>query len=253
MEDLRRLGVDTIAGVGCSIAPTTQEGSYMPVFVPGRSMAESLASAFDCRCLQFSHQQGHVKAAEFGKNDLPENYLALHVSGGTTEILKVEKAGYRIETIGGTKDISAGQTIDRIGVALGLPFPAGPHLERLCEGVTDTPYVFSSKGMGAYFSLSGVESAAQRAIKAGADPKELALGIFKSVARHLVRSVRHCVEETGISTVLFSGGVCSNQIIRSVIYNKLKGCDIRFGEPRLCSDNAVGVALLTREAACSEN
>lgn len=251
IEALHQLGGAAIAGVGYSYAPTTQEGSYMPVFLPGTSMGRSLAAALDCPSFGFSHQQGHVRAAEYG-SDLPDEYLALHVSGGTTEILRIKKPGYLVDVLGGTSDISAGQTIDRVGVALGLPFPAGPHLEALAQSVSNSSYEFRSRDMGTRFSFSGMETAAQRHIRQGADPGELSLGLFRSIGKVLCRSIRHCVEDTGLNTVLFSGGVCSNTILRKVIGEELAGCTILFGQPKLCSDNGVGIALLCKEAVCSK-
>jgi N6-L-threonylcarbamoyladenine synthase len=251
MEALDQKGGVEIAGVGYSYAPTTREGSYMPVFLPGTSMGRSLAAALNYPVHGFSHQQGHVRAAEYG-NRLPDEYLALHVSGGTTEILRVKKPGYDVNILGGTADISAGQTIDRVGVALGLPFPAGPHLESLALSAADSPYRFHSRDMGTQFSFSGMETAAQRYIRDGAEPGELALGLFRSIAKTLCRSIRHCVEETGLNTLLFSGGVCSNAILREGIQEELGDCTILFGQPKLCSDNGVGIALLCKEAVCSE-
>ena len=110
------------------------KGSYMPCFLAGASQGESLSHTLRVPFFTHSHQQGHLAAAAWsaGRLDLLDRpFLAWHLSGGTTELLKVEPDGSRVqaEMIGGTSDISAGQLIDRTGVLLGLQFPAGKALD----------------------------------------------------------------------------------------------------------------------------
>ena len=103
-----------LSGVGVSGVPRLVEGSYMPVFCAGVSMAKVMADMAQVPLYTLSHQQGHVRAAEIGQDTLPAAYLAIHLSGGTTEILRIERTSWQIERLGGTLDISAGQCIDRL-------------------------------------------------------------------------------------------------------------------------------------------
>ena len=136
-EQLRADGaVGDIAAVGASTRPREVEGSYMPCFLVGEGEGRALAAALGVPFYPCSHQQGHVAAAAWsaGREDLLDRpHLAWHLSGGTTELLRVEPEGHtvRAEVIGGTSDIAAGQLIDRTGVLLGLPFPAGKALDAL--------------------------------------------------------------------------------------------------------------------------
>ena len=112
--------------------------------------------------MEFSHQQGHLAAAAWsaGREDLLDQpFLAWHLSGGTTELLLVQpKNGVPYaEKIGGTTDISAGQLLDRTGVLLGLPFPAGKYVDELYYRA-DSTSSFRVKVNELYFSLSGVEN-----------------------------------------------------------------------------------------------
>ena len=136
-EQLERQGLlDGIAAVGASTRPREAEGSYMPCFLAGAAQGQSLAHVLGVPFYAFSHQQGHLAAAAWsaGRMDLLDRpFLAWHLSGGTTELLNVvpDGANVRAEKLGGTSDISAGQLIDRTGVLLGLPFPAGRGLDAL--------------------------------------------------------------------------------------------------------------------------
>ena len=125
-----------LRAIAVSTKPRPLEGSYMPVFIPGKSLGLSLASLLEIPYYSLSHQENHLWAGlHSAKGPKSNRFLALHLSGGTSECLDVslteKEFRFNVEVIGGSNDINAGQFIDRVGVALGLPFPAGPHLEQL--------------------------------------------------------------------------------------------------------------------------
>ena len=124
-----------IVAVGVSARPRNQDGSYMPCFLAGVSVAQGISTALGIPLYQFSHQCGHIMAAVHSSGSwelLDDEFAAFHISGGTTELVKVKKSdnGFIADIIGETADLNAGQVIDRVGVYLGLPFPAGPSVER---------------------------------------------------------------------------------------------------------------------------
>ena len=127
-----------IAGVAASTKPRDGEESYMPVFQVGHTVGIMLAASMNVPFFKTTHQHGHLAAAAYGTvMENAEKMLALHLSGGTTDLLWADRE--RIERIGGSADLHAGQLVDRAGVALGLPFPSGEALEALalqgrCEG-----------------------------------------------------------------------------------------------------------------------
>ena len=147
-----------IRAVGVSTRPRAVEGSYMPCFLAGESQARVLASALHVPVYAFSHQQGHIAAVLWsaGRLDLlGAEFLAWHLSGGTTELLLVRttrEGEIACERIGGTTDISAGQLIDRTGQLLGLDFPAGKALDelasRLCHSERSEESVSPAKVKG---------------------------------------------------------------------------------------------------------
>lgn len=242
-----------ISAVGVSTRPRSVEGSYMPVFTVGHGYARAVAAAMKVKLYEFSHQDGHIMAGIYSAQcfELLESpFISVHLSGGTTEILCSEYNGYNFtnEIIGGTLDISAGQLIDRTGVAMGLKFPCGKALEALAltTDVTDK-LPFSVKG--AYMNLSGVETKLLRQIN-GADAKT-ARTVLCYVRDVLIKTITNAVEETGIKKVLIAGGVASNSIIRDGITRNIKA-DVYFASKELSTDNAAGIAILAEMAAEKE-
>lgn len=243
-----------LAGIGVSGYPRPLEGSYMPAFLAGMSVARSLAAAMKVPLTVLSHQENHVEAgcwsAQMPKQ---ERFLALHASGGTTDLLVVEiddKDCYHIEQVGGSIDLHAGQFIDRIGVALGLQFPTGPALEKLAATATEYEELpISVRKLEV--SLSGPSTAAQRKLAAGADGAKLALGVEYCLAETFARLFRKAADQYKIHDVLLVGGVGCNSFIRQHLETRLAQKRVRLWVPegRFSCDNASGCASYARRMA----
>ena len=229
-----------IAAVGVSTRPRAVEGSYMPCFMVGYSHAKMLSDAFGVPLVEVSHQQGHVAASLWsaGRLDLMDQpHLAWHLSGGTTELLLVEPEGrnVRCTKIGGTTDISAGQLIDRTGQLLELPFPSGKHLDQLSTGA-EMRSVFKVKCQDLTFSLSGIQNKVQQFHAEHGIPEETAAYALRCVAGAVFRTTEEAMKRYPGTTVVFSGGVASNSMLRKV----MAPLDPVFSEPRYSTDNAMG-------------
>lgn len=246
-ELFSRIDRNAIAGIAVSASPTSQENSYMPVFLAGLKQAETLAAALDVPLIRTDHQSGHIRAALYGNEDLLERnrFFAVHISGGTTDLLLVEPhrdAQYRIEPVGCSTDLHAGQFVDRVGVALSLPFPAGRHLETLAVQSEHRDVKLPSSVKGTSCSFSGAESAAQRLLHTVPDA-ELAYGVYDCLARTLSKMFANAAAIHGELPFLICGGVASSQLLRTLLKTRFRG-KLYFGRPELSKDNAVGVALL---------
>ena len=129
----------SVAAIGFSASPRRMSGSYMPCFLAGKATASAMSAVTGTPAYTFSHQEGHVMAALYsaGMSDLPleHEWIAFHVSGGTTDVMLVipDTTGLAVELLGQSLDLHAGQAVDRIGVAMGLTFPCGRELERLSD------------------------------------------------------------------------------------------------------------------------
>lgn len=218
----------------------------MPCFLAGESLGRSMASALGVPFFAVSHQQGHLAAAAWsaGRLDLLDRpFLAWHLSGGTTELLYAEPEGdnVRAERIGGTTDISAGQLIDRAGVALGLQFPAGKALDELSQSCTRRKRPFSVKIKGLEFSLSGMENQVKAMVESGEEPAAIAAFAVDTVAQVVCKVTLDARRDHPGLPVLCSGGVASNSRLRQVL---AETCQAVFAEPKYSTDNAMGVAIL---------
>ena len=126
----------SLTAVGVSERPRNQQGSYMPCFLSGVSAAHAASFSANVPLIKTSHQCGHIMAAVMSSGAghmLTRSFAAFHVSGGTTELVRVSpsESGFDADVVGGTLDLNAGQLIDRIGVLMGLDFPCGRSLELL--------------------------------------------------------------------------------------------------------------------------
>lgn len=268
-----------LAAIGVSGYPRPLEGSYMPAFLAGLSVARSVAAVTGAQLEVISHQENHLEAGLWsaGGPDV-DRFLLLHASGGTTDVLLAERqqnGRYRITEVGGSMDLHAGQFVDRIGVALGLQFPTGPALEALAEkALARTAEVsacvseqsvasVSEADAGAALmvelpvsvrklqvSLSGPCTAALRKLEAGAEPAALALGVEHALAETFARVLRNGAQEYRVRDVLLVGGVGSNNYIRQHVERKLAKLryPVRLWVPegRYSCDNATGCAAFAR-------
>ncbi|MGM0471556.1 MAG: O-sialoglycoprotein endopeptidase [Bacillota bacterium] len=234
-----------------STKPRPLPESYMPVFKVGESQARSMARVLDLPLETVSHQEGHLQAGIWSAGALQsDNFLAVHISGGTTEVLKVESqaSGFKIDKLGAAVDIHAGQFIDRVGVELGLGFPAGPQLEELATQGEKGAVIIPSAVDGYQMSFSGPNSAAMRAIDSDKRAADIALGVQSCIAKTLEKVLITALEEHDLNQILIVGGVAANQYLRQRLKKRLEhpalGGKLFFAQPQFSSDNAVGVAAL---------
>ena len=229
--------------VAVSAKPRSVEGSYMPVFLAGQSFAKAIADVLDARYVETSHQDGHIMAAIYSCKKYSicdEPFLTYHLSGGTTELLLVNKKGNAFDCtiVGGTKDLPAGQFIDRIGVGLGMDFPCGKYLDYSAINFQGkVPMVKTCVNEG-YINFSGEETRYSRKIAEGADNEEIAYCVVKCIAQSVRKSVEFAKEKYNVKNVLMVGGVSSSEMLRKE-FSDMPG--VYFAEPQFSTDNAAGV------------
>ena len=239
------------AAVGVSTRPRDIEGSYMPCFLSGISAAHAFAAQSSLPIYETAHQNGHIMAALYSSGASEElmsrEFLAFHASGGTTEALKVTpnstKTDFNIELVGESKDINAGQAIDRVGVMMGLAFPAGKELERLAQSYDGELEKRKISVRNGCCNLSGVENIAKQMYDNGAGKNAVAAFTFDFIERTLTEMAEQIFDKHQRMPILFAGGVMSNKIMRQRLSERF---DAYFAEPEFSSDNAAGVALLCR-------
>ena len=235
--------------VGYSFAPRDVDGSYMPCFLVGESVAKSVALGAGVPVYSFSHQAGHVMAALYSSETmsiLNRGFAAFHVSGGTTELLLVEPDDDKIlsvEKIGGTLDISAGQLVDRIGVMLGFDFPAGKYVDEAALSFTGELKGVQVRVTDLYSNFSGAENQAVKMQTEYNDSSRTAAFVLEFISQTLLKMSYQLREKKPGIPIVYSGGVMSSQYIK----RQLSPVNGYYASPEFSSDNATGCALLTLE------
>ena len=237
-----------LVSIGVSVKPRPSEDSYMPVFLPGSSLAEALGHLLGVPCHRLTHQESHIWSGLASANGpAAPDFFAIHLSGGTTELTLVkrdEKTNrLQLNLLGGTLDLHAGQFVDRLGVKLGLPFPAGPSLEKLAHLTEDTVPVPTFHRAGRV-SFSGPLTALEKMV-GEVSPEVLARSCFQSIGRTLVKWIRWAEEQSVSRELLVVGGVAANGIIRAYLREKLPNWNLFFAAPAYSVDNAYGAAFFS--------
>lgn len=231
--------------VGVSVRPRNAEGSYMPCFLCGEGLAESIAAVNRIPVYKTSHQVGHIIAALYSAGQLGlirEKFIAFHVSGGTTDCLLVqpdEENVLRVTEIGTSLDLKAGQAVDRAGLMLGLQFPCGKQLEELAE---KSGKAFKIKPVlkNGSCCLSGLENLCRKMLDGGESPEDTAMYCLQYIYAAVRGMTEYALEKCGSLPIVFAGGVMSDKIIRKRLENDFGGY---FAEPELSCDNGAGTAI----------
>lgn len=238
---------DDIRAVCVSTRPRNVDGSYMPVFLAGAAAAKATAAVLNVPCYETAHQIGHVLAALYSADRLDlahERFLAFHVSGGTTEALLVspdENELIKCDIAAQSLDLKAGQAIDRIGVMMGLHFPAGLELDKLalCGRLTAKPHPTLK---GADCCLSGLENICKKMYENNESAENTARFAIEYIYETIAAMSCRLTEKYGNLPFVYAGGVMSN----SIISERLKKNGGIFAAPEFSSDNAAGVAIAAK-------
>ena len=236
---------NNICRVCVSSRPRPVDGSYMPVFLAGISAAKCISSALNVPLYRFSHQEGHMEAVRF-YSPLSDGEPAIyfHFSGGTTEALL---QGETIKVVGGSKDLSYGQVLDRVGVCMGLEFPCGEALDKMAAPAieTGTGHILSKiKVRDGYVNLSGIETQAGRALRDN-DPLPVVSDLFQRLSLSILEMMQQLSEKYDVKNFIYMGGVSASSYLRDFLSMNINpDLNIIFGSPELSCDNAVGISLL---------
>jgi len=253
VEELRtqlRTVAGQIVAVCSSAKPTDDDQSYMPVFTVGYGQARTLAALLDVPLYETTHQRGHIAAGWIGNRPAHEKHIAIHLSGGTTDVLSCTEEG--IHLLGKSLDLHAGQLVDRIGVRLGLDFPAGPALEKLALTCTEPVAALLPCSMeqgDLCCHLSGAETKVLQLLEQNKlTPEQAALEVFDLLSRTVCRMLIAGCRKAGVRQALVVGGVASSTLLRELLAARLKkarsNIQVTFGDPRYSADNAAGVATI---------
>ena len=217
----------------------------------GVNAAKTVAFAHGIPLVGVHHIAGHIYANRLVK-EMEFPLLALVVSGGHTELVYMKEHGH-FEVIGETRDDAAGEAYDKVARTLSMPYPGGPHIDRLAangEATIDLPRAWLEEG--SYdFSFSGLKSAVINTVHNAEQrgetikPEDLAASFQESVVDVLVTKTLHAVKEYPVKQVLLAGGVAANKGLRAaltVAFSEVPDIELIIPPLSLCGDNAAMIA-----------
>ena len=220
----------------------------------GLSFAKALALGRGLPLVGVNHLDGHVYSVQIEPPRPPFPYLCLVVSGGHTELVRVE-AGFRHDVLGRTRDDAAGEAFDKVAKLLGLGYPGGPPIDRLATEGDAAFHAFPRSRPGGYdFSFSGLKtsvlyflqnaSEAERARLLQDHRADLCAAFQQAVVDVLIGAVREAVAETGLRHVAVVGGVAANTALRAALDEAAAADGFTAYVPALayCMDNAAMIA-----------
>ena len=231
----------------------TQGPGLAGALLVGAGVAVSLAAALDKPTLGIHHLEGHL-LSPFLSADAPEfPFVALLVSGGHTQLMRVDEVG-QYEILGETIDDAAGEAFDKSAKLLGLPYPGGPHLSRLAEqgdaAAFELPRPLLHSGKPD-FSFAGLKTAVLTQVKKlGESPSEqqradLAAATQAAIVEVLVKKSLLALKETGLKRLVVAGGVGANRRLREQLNQACakRGVRVHYPELSLCTDNGAMIAM----------
>jgi N6-L-threonylcarbamoyladenine synthase len=213
----------------------------------GASFAHGLAVSLGVPAVGVHHLEGHLLSPLLSARRPEFPFLALLVSGGHTQLMRVDGVG-RYELLGDTQDDAAGEAFDKTAQLLGLGYPGGPALSKLAESGTPERYRLPRPmiGAGLDFSFSGLKTAVLTLVKnERPEPADVARAFVDAIVEVLVVKCARAVESTGLTQLVVAGGVGANAQLRSALDAEAArgGFDVFYPEPELCTDNGAMIAL----------
>ena len=219
----------------------------------GESFAQGLSTALKIPLLPINHLEGHLMSPVMEFPEIQTPYISLLVSGGHSMIVDVKERG-AYEILGQSQDDAVGEAFDKVGKLLDLPYPGGPHIEKLASNGSPHAYDFPRPMMHSDnldLSFSGLKTSVLytvRDIENMTDEikADIAASFQQAVIDVLTRKIKKAVEASGRSDVIIAGGVAANKALRAAIKDLENSLGIRVFYPSLkyCGDNAAMIAFV---------
>ena len=220
----------------------------------GAAIGRSLAMGWGVSAIGVHHMEGHLLAPMLEPNPPAFPFVALLVSGGHTQLVRADGIG-RYELLGESLDDAAGEAFDKVGKMLGLPYPGGPHLEKLAKYGKTGRYEFPrpmTNRPGLDFSFSGLKTFVRNTIIEQSKGGELdeqtradiARAFQEAVVATIVIKCRRALEQTGLRSLIIAGGVSANTFLREELETSLEKItsQLFYAQLKFCTDNGAMIA-----------
>lgn len=221
----------------------------------GATIARSLAYAWQVPALGVHHMEGHLLAPMLEDNPPPFPFVALLISGGHTQLVKVDGVG-QYELLGESIDDAAGEAFDKTGKLLGLDYPAGVAVSKLAEQGTPNRFIFPrpmTDRPGLDFSFSGLKTFAANTINANLNAEgkldeqtrcDIAHAFQQAVVDTIIIKCKRALQQTGYKRLVMAGGVSANKQLRADLAEMMKNLkgEVFYPRPQFCTDNGAMIA-----------
>ena len=221
----------------------------------GATIARSLAYAWQVPGLGVHHMEGHLLAPMLEDNPPPFPFVALLISGGHTQLVKVDGVG-QYELLGESIDDAAGEAFDKTGKLLGLDYPAGVAVSKLAEQGTPNRFIFPrpmTDRPGLDFSFSGLKTFAANTINANLNAEgkldeqtrcDIAHAFQQAVVDTIIIKCKRALQQTGYKRLVMAGGVSANKQLRADLAEMMKNLkgEVFYPRPQFCTDNGAMIA-----------
>jgi N6-L-threonylcarbamoyladenine synthase len=219
----------------------------------GAAFARGAAHALGVPAIGIHHLEGHLLSPLLSARAPGFPFVALLVSGGHTQLMRVQEVG-RYELLGETQDDAAGEAFDKTAKLLGLGYPGGPALSRLAEAGNPARYRLPRPMIGSGdldFSFSGLKTSVLTLSRTEnrngerIQPADLARAFVDAIVDVLVAKCALAMERSGLTRLVVAGGVGANRQLRAALDQRAKksGFDVFYPEPELCTDNGAMIAF----------
>lgn len=229
----------------------TQGPGLLGSLLVGTCFAKGLSLTRNIPLIGVNHMDAHIYA-NFIDHSPEFPIVALTVSGGHTQLVHVPSA-FEHEIIGQTRDDAAGEAFDKIGKLLGLPYPAGPHMDRLAKDGDPKFHKFPQALLqeGLDFSFSGLKTSVLYYLQDKEDSwiqehmNDICASVSFAIAEVLVKKLKRAIKKTGVKTVLLAGGVSANSMLREKSERMAEEMGVQLYSPKIsyCTDNAAMIAI----------
>jgi len=239
-------GVADLEGIGYTEGP-----GLAGALLVGASFAHALGEALAIPVLGIHHLEGHLLSPLLSARRPGFPFIALLVSGGHTQLMRVDGVGqYRL--LGETQDDAAGEAFDKTAKLLGLGYPGGPALSALAERGTPGRYPLPRPMLGSGdldFSFSGLKTAALMLVKQQGNAADIARAFVDAVVEVLLAKCVRALQTDGLTRLVVAGGVGANKQLRAALdaEARKRGFDVFYPEPELCTDNGAMIAFATAQ------
>ncbi len=220
----------------------------------GATLGRSIAKGLGVPSLGVHHMEGHLLAPMLASDAPAYPFVALLVSGGHSQLVRVDGLG-QYQLLGESLDDAAGEAFDKTAKLLDLPYPGGPQVAKLAEQGNPDRFTFPRpmvKHPGLDFSFSGlkthtlttVRKCAQETGLTAQDKADIACAFERAVVDTLIIKCRRALKQERLKTLVMAGGVSANKLLRAQLEKKLggEGVSVHYPELRLCTDNGAMIA-----------